>query len=98
MAELTAAAARCRAQYDAMNAEQDKARWFGRSPEHVAAIKAMQDAYVAYADAFSRKYPAEAHLLPDHFRGRQLPEYAAFIATGHRVEAMARALRDDGGR
>lgn len=96
--DLSAAALRVRQRYDAANAEQDAAGWYGRSPEHVAAIRLMQDAYVAYVAAFGRAYPAEAHLLPCQYRGPQMPEYAAYRAAAaalDRVEAR-RAARPDG--
>jgi hypothetical protein len=48
--------------------------------EPSAELLAMQSAYVDYCRAYGEKYPDEAHLLPDHWKGRDLPEYRQFIA------------------
>jgi hypothetical protein len=48
-------------------------------PRMFAAVKAQQAAYLAYLRAYAAKYPAEAHLLPDGWKGARLPEYRAFI-------------------
>jgi hypothetical protein len=42
-------------------------------------LTAMQDAYVAYCRAYGEAYPAEKHLLPDAWKGKRLPEYAAYV-------------------
>lgn len=44
-----------------------------------AELLAMQSAYVDYCRAYGEAYPAEAHLLPDSWKGRDLPEYKQFI-------------------
>ena len=43
-----------------------------------ASLLRMQEAFVAYVDAYGRAYPAEAHLLPDVWKGQRLPEFEAF--------------------
>lgn len=44
-----------------------------------ASLLRMQAAYVAYVDAYGRRYPDEAHLLPDGYKGRFLRQFQEFV-------------------
>lgn len=77
---------RMEAQHAASNASS---AWLPAQPaEFVHAVLAKQAAYVAYLRAYAARYPAEAHMLPDAFKGRQLPEHAAFVAAANAVDAL----------
>jgi hypothetical protein len=83
---MAAMADRVEAQYRAANARNGFSGW---PVARVAALVAMQEAYVAYVRAYAARYPAEAHLLPDGFRGRQLPEFEAYRAARDHAERVA---------
>ncbi len=68
-----------------MTAAESVARRYAAANERLsnppsAELLAMQSAYVDYCRSYGEKYPDEAHLLPDHWKGRDLPEYRQFIA------------------
>lgn len=77
---LTPAAAAVRRRYDEANG------WLASPPS--ASLLRMQDAYVAYVDAYGRLYPGEAHLLPDVFKGQRMAEFEAFRVARNEHEGV----------
>lgn len=58
-------------------------------PKLRAAVARQQAAFVAYLRAYAELYPDEAHLLPDPWKSRAMPEYRAYVDAANAVDRAA---------